>query len=410
MAQVGSAHRRQQPAREQSQQSGILPLVHPGGGEDNEPVKTGTRAEHRRFVQLLHAGLDLEAFFDGADRALGTLVAFDSSCWLSLDPSTMLPTSHFTRELGSEHLMELAANEFLEDDFNKFAALAHVSPPAATLSRATDGDPARSPRFTRVLAPHGYQAGDELRATFLDGGLVWGCVALHRRRGWFEAWEAELVADAGPYIAEGIRRAILTTARAVDGATEAPGLVLLDGDNRVESVTPVARRWLRDLFDPTAATAELPLLPVAVAEQARRASAGESEEVAGVRVPRRDGGWILVHASVLPGAPPGRVAIVLSPARQPEIATLIAEAHGLSRREREVTRLVLCGLSTHAIASELSVTAYTVQDHLKSIFTKVGVSSRRELVAHLFQQHYAPRLQQGAPIGSNGWFAEGASA
>lgn len=393
---------------EQSQQSGMS-LVRRWDGDHNREVKTLAQQEHRRFVQLLHCGLDLEAFFDAADHALAALVPFDSSCWLSLDPSTMLPTSHFTRQLESDHLMELAANEFLEDDVNKFTDLARASPPAATLSRATHGDLTRSVRFVRVLALHGYHAGDELRATFLDGGLAWGCVALHRRLGWFEKWEADLVGEVGGYIAEGIRRAILTTAVGEDSELQAPGLILLGDDNAVESVTPAAQRWLGELFDPTGASADLPLLLVAVAQQARRASAGDTDEVAGARVPTRDGGWILVHASVLPGASSGRVGITLSPARQPQIASLIVHAHGLTPREQEVTRLVLCGLSTDAIARDLHVTAYTVQDHLKSIFAKVGVTSRRELVGQLFMRHCAPRLQQGAPIGSNGWFTEGAS-
>ena len=47
-----------------------------------------------------------------------------------------------------------------------------------------------------------------------------------------------------------------------------------------------------------------------------------------------------------------------------------------------------------------------MQDHLKSIFAKVGVRSRRELVAQLFLQQSAPRLGAGAPLGSDGWFAE----
>jgi DNA-binding CsgD family transcriptional regulator len=384
-------------------------LVRRCGEDDNREVKTIAGEEQRRFVQLLHCGLDLAAFFDAADRALAALVAFDSSCWLSLDPSTTLPTSHFTRELESDHLMELAANEFLEDDVLKFADVARASPPAAILSRATQGDLARSTRFVRVLAPHGYHDGDELRAAFVTGGLAWGCVVMHRRSGWFEEWEASLVADVGGYIAEGIRRAILTTAAGGDSELETPGLIRLGNNNVVESVTPAGQRWLRELFDTTGASAELPLLLVALAEQARRASTGHTEEVAGTRVPTRDGGWILVHASVLPGPSPGRVGITLSPARQPQIASLIVQAHGLTPREQEVTRLVLCGLPTDAIASELHVTAYTVQDHLKNIFTKVGVTSRRELVGHLFLRHCAPRLQQGAPIGSNGWFAEGAS-
>ena len=46
-----------------------------------------------------------------------------------------------------------------------------------------------------------------------------------------------------------------------------------------------------------------------------------------------------------------------------------------------------------------------MQDHLKAIFEKVGVSTRGELVARLFFDHYAPRLATGQRVGSDGWFA-----
>lgn len=374
--------------------------------DDNRAVTTSALEARRRLVQLLHSGLDLQAFFDACDRQLCLLVPFDSSCWLSLDPSTLLPTSHFTREIEADHLLELAANEFLEDDVNKFADLAQAPRPAAILSQAAGGQLERSTRFQRVLAPHGYADGDELRATFLDGDEAWGCVALHRRHGWFHEGEADAVAGVAAYIAEGIRRAILISSLAAAGTVGAPGLILLDPDNVIETVTPAAASCIAELYDTTSASAELPLVMVAVAERARRASAGDTEEVASARLPTVSGGWVVVDASVLPSGTPGRVGIIVSPTRQPEIAALIVAAHGLSVREREVTRLVLCGLTTDAIASDLHITPYTVQDHLKSIFTKVGVSSRRELVAHLFQQHYAPRLLSGAPVGPTGWFAE----
>jgi DNA-binding CsgD family transcriptional regulator len=114
-----------------------------------------------------------------------------------------------------------------------------------------------------------------------------------------------------------------------------------------------------------------------------------------------------LHASLLEGEAHGRVGVMLHPAREPEIASLIVEAYGLSKREREVTRLVLRGISTREMADDLHVSAHTVQGHLKAIFAKVGVSSRRELVAQLFLQHYAPRLESGAKVASDGWFADG---
>jgi DNA-binding CsgD family transcriptional regulator len=55
-----------------------------------------------------------------------------------------------------------------------------------------------------------------------------------------------------------------------------------------------------------------------------------------------------------------------------------------------VTRLVARGLGTSQIAGELVLSAHTVRDHIKAVFEKVGVSSRGELVAKVFADHYAP--------------------
>jgi DNA-binding CsgD family transcriptional regulator len=52
-------------------------------------------------------------------------------------------------------------------------------------------------------------------------------------------------------------------------------------------------------------------------------------------------------------------------------------------RERDICREVMAGHSTSDIAGRLFISSNTVQDHLKSVFGKVGVRSRGELVARL---------------------------
>ena len=74
------------------------------------------------------------------------------------------------------------------------------------------------------------------------------------------------------------------------------------------------------------------------------------------------------------------------------MAPLIADAYGFTDTERRVTELVAQGLSTKQVAGRLRVSTYTVQDHLKSIFTKSGTGSRGELVARLFFDHHAAAL------------------
>lgn len=360
--------------------------------------------DHRQpFVRMLHRPLDLAEYFDAAEAALRRVVPFDASCWLSLDPGTWLPTSHVSRLFGSTYFMALVVNEYLEDDVNKFAFLASAARPVATMSASTGGDLRSSARHVAILGPLGYE-GDEMRAVFREGDAAWGALVIHRRRDTFSEREADLVADLGGIVAAGIRRAILRTAVTVDRGPEPPGLIVLNGDDSLENMTPAAKHLIGELFDTTVASDSVPMTVVSVAQQARLAADGKTDEIAGVRLPTRTRGWLRMDASLLDDDARGRVAVIISSAREPEIASLIAQAHGLSAREREVTGFVLRGQSTQEIAEALHVTPYTVQDHLKSIFEKVGVRSRRDLVAQLFLQQCAPRLTAGAAPGADGWF------
>ena len=53
--------------------------------------------------------------------------------------------------------------------------------------------------------------------------------------------------------------------------------------------------------------------------------------------------------------------------------------HLLTGREREVARLVGLGCTNREIADELTLSVKTIEYHLRSVFVKLGMRSRREL-------------------------------
>jgi DNA-binding NarL/FixJ family response regulator len=115
------------------------------------------------------------------------------------------------------------------------------------------------------------------------------------------------------------------------------------------------------------------------------------------RVRGASGRWLAIYASRAreTSREPADIAVIIQEARPAEIAPLILRAHGLSPREARVTSLIFQGLSTKEIAAETHLSPYTVQDHLKVIFAKTGVRSRRELVATIFDQYHWPRFGLG---------------
>jgi DNA-binding NarL/FixJ family response regulator len=84
--------------------------------------------------------------------------------------------------------------------------------------------------------------------------------------------------------------------------------------------------------------------------------------------------------------------VVIEPSRTPEIAALLLQAYGLSPRELEIAQMLLAGFSVPHIARLLVLSPYTARDHVKSIFEKIGVKSRQELVAAVYFRHYVPEL------------------
>ena len=365
-----------------------------------------TKTQHLRaeLARLCHRGLDVAELVRRATAALHGALEFDRSCWHTIDPATLM----FTGAIKDRFVADprFPRYEYSVDDVNRFAHLARQRCPADTLSRATGGHPVQSPRFRDLLEPLGI--GDELRVAFVADDNCWGGCALYRDAGSAPFGEADvsLMAELSVMLADGFRRAILVAGLSKE-ADDGPGLILLDGHDGIRSITPAADRLLCSLVEVgISAPGRLPAVVYAVATRARTAAAAvdSSAVMARARARTTSGEWRVLHGTQLTDAADDTTAVIIERARAAEIAPLIVKAYGLSGRERQVTRLAVLGLSTEEIADRLEVSPLTVQDHLKAIFRKVEVHSRRELVARIFVDHYEPRIKRGERPAAAGFF------
>jgi DNA-binding NarL/FixJ family response regulator len=359
------------------------------------------------IVRVVHRTTGVDRLGRDVLRVLERVVPFDGVGLWTVDPATLLPTGLVVRRgLDLDLLPRFIEIELGEPDFIKFRALARQGRAAASLSDATRGDLDQSVRHCELIRPQGFD--DELRVVFSDCAGAWGAVCLLRepgRRG-FEDSAVRFLASLAPLVAEGLRRAAILGAVAT-AEQRGTGVVVLAPDNSIDTATQGAERLLADLATGDTPSAQLPVAVLAVAAQARRIASdhqndpdrreARSDTFARARVRSAHGNWVTVRSSVLGDGPDSSVAVLIEEAQPPELAPLIADAYGLTGRERRVTELVAQGLSTNDIGQRLHLSCYTVQDHLKSIFDKTGTGSRGELVARLFFDHCAPRLQTAEP-------------
>jgi DNA-binding CsgD family transcriptional regulator len=331
---------------------------------------------------------------------LRQLVPFDAAVWLASDPATGLPTEAArTEEVGSfgtdgcRRYWEL---EFMVEDVNAFTALARAQAPAAGLRLATDDRPARSARFRDLLRPSGFS--DELRGVLRAGGSPWGLLALFRAHGEppFDEHDSALVSGLSAPLAEALRDHARPAAQPLVAPSQSgPGLMLFAPTGELVSINDDALAWLDelagDVADPDAFAVPLPTIVVGTLMRARAIAEERERGSARARIKSRvTGRWLVCHASCLRDADGdlGNTALVIEPAQAAEITPIITQAYELTRREQQITQRIARGLGTADIARELFLSTHTVRDYVKTIFDKVGVSSRGELVATLFAAQY----------------------
>jgi DNA-binding CsgD family transcriptional regulator len=330
----------------------------------------------------------------------------------TVDPATRLTTGAFKFGdlAGRYDTDELWGRlEYGHVEPTSFTELARIGVPAVGMHVATSGEVQRSLRV-RELVQSALGCIDELRVIATAGGRLWGGVAMFRgdRCAPYREEDVEFVSSLSGLLARGLRVGLLARLAAEPAASSVsgrPAVMVFDADARLRQASVGAEARLAELVRDLHAPAPFAVIGSLVAA-AWRYAAGATDVLPSSRLRLPSGEWIVLHASPLTATDgtTASVVVTIEEARPQEIVPLVVAAFDLTPRERDVTQQVLQGVDTREIASTLHVSPYTVQDHLKSIFNKTGVTTRRELVARVFFDQYVPRL--GGPLSPSGCFVD----
>jgi|SRR5919201_48333 DNA-binding CsgD family transcriptional regulator len=333
-----------------------------------------------RLEKLSRSQLDRDAMRREAIADLRATIGFDRWCWPLADPETLLPAGGLAEHDYGPRVPRTLELEYSQDHFAAKHVLARRVNPAGSLNVETGGDLARSARWDEVLRTYGI--GDVAVVACRDDAGCWGWIEVYRDGSDrdFDAHDLELLASVGASLGSGLRRNVLS-AHAVAPETRPSAVLVLDRALRLLSWTESARAWL-DVLPSAALNATWGILPtviypaVTVARTRTRATAYAL--LHGV-----DGSWVMIDAAPLEGNGEAELAVTLRSPTPAETFRLFGRAYALSSRERDVVSLLTAGLDTRTVAERLHISPLTVQDHLKSVFEKTGIHSRRELLATL---------------------------
>ncbi|MBO9625017.1 MAG: helix-turn-helix transcriptional regulator [Microbacterium sp.] len=359
---------------------------------------------------LSRAGLGVDEFLDEASTALARVLPSVAACIGTHDPVTEMLTSgrkfgDLARRDAEDPLFAIL--EYGGAETTAFSDIVRADIPAIAMSASGHGRPGASVRMDRLIRPmFGYS--DELRLAFRDDAGLWGGIALFRDDDIppFTDEEVRWAGGLSGSFARGVRVGVLAqlgSSSLIDTAVDGPAVVVIDQRDEVVRMSTGAQTRLLQLGE--AADSTDPIGTVyALVMAARRMVGSADERVPRARVRTRSGIWLVLHASPFlgQGGAVGEVVVTIEEARPSEVVDLVVAAFGLTRRERDVTELVLRGVETKEIAARLHLSAYTVQDHLKVVFDKAGVRSRRELITRVYLDQYMPRGRDA--VGPTGWY------
>jgi DNA-binding CsgD family transcriptional regulator len=338
-----------------------------------------TQVARREIAALAAEGIEAGDLHLAALEVVARVVPFQQACWATVDPANLVMTgvtNYPAWPVPQAWAIRFAESEYGGAEPHAFAVLTRRDPPVARISEAPHRDVVRSVRLNELLRPQGLE--HEVRAAFRVDGACWGVGGLFREAGSdFTDREVEFLSSITTTLGAATRLAVRARR---GGAPDAAGpvIVLIGSRGEIRAATPAAAAWLNAVED--TAPERLNMTIYAAVSGARAASSGTAR----ARMRDPTGGWVTVQASrLLAGDDPEQMVVTIEPTTSLDVARLMLTAYAATRREQDVCLELLAGRSTSEIAERLFISPHTVQDHLKSLFEKVGARNRSELVAKI---------------------------
>lgn len=314
---------------------------------------------------------------------LARAVPFDAYAWVLTDPETSVGVAPLADVPALADLPRLIRLRYLTA-LNRWTALPGSG--VALLSEATGGDLARSLVWQELLARH--DVTDVASVVFRDAYGCWAFLELWRIGGrTFDQADTAVLRAVVPQVTTALREARARTFAAPPGRGSlpvGPTVLLLSPDLEVVRQTPGTREQLRLLVPRDDDGPPVPAGAYNVAAQLLAVEAGVDSSDPLARDHLAEGRWVTLRAARMDdvAARSDRdIAVTIEASTAAERIALFGRCSGLSERERELLGLLTAGSDTREVAARMHLSALTVQDHLKSIFTKTGTHNRRTLLA-----------------------------
>ena len=215
---------------------------------------------------------------------------------------------------------------------------------------------------------------------------MWGFLDLWRRTSLFTDDDVSALVGARPAITsrlQEVQAAAFTVAWTVP-PQRGPGALVLSPALAVRAQTPQTQEWLATLVPPESGRGAVPASAYNVAAQLLAIEAGVEDHPARVRVHLGAGVWLTLRADRVAGLTPVEdrdLLVTMEKSSPRERRDLFSRSSSLTTRENELLQNLAEGADTRTVAAQLRISERTVQDRLKSVFTKTATSSRRELLA-----------------------------